>query len=153
MSKVKTTSAPPQPKRSKTSTATLPYRGRAEIATLTIREVREGHIAAGLEWLVFETFERAAYDPCLLEQDDGPDPNIVDEDSTAWSIWHWNLYAHGVRTYAATLSPLQIQARLKKADRLPSSWQRRSMSAYDYHREYTRYLSEIEGTGVAHVKA
>lgn len=120
------------------------YRSKAEIAKLTIRELRLEHERLNLDWFVFPVFEQSAYDPVLTEQDTGLDSNVVDGDSTAWSIWHEHLYADGIRAFVSTLPIASIRYRLKKAGVALTSWNQRTMSAYDYQRIYISHLKQQE---------
>ncbi len=122
----------------------IPYRSKAEIAKLTIREVRLEHERLNLDWFVFPVFEKSAYDTTLSEQDTGRDPNVVDEESTAWSVWHEEIYADGIRAFVSTLPIASIRYRLKR-DGVPlTSWNQRTMSAFDYQRVYCSHLKAEE---------
>lgn len=127
----------------------IPYRSKAEVAKLTIQEVREEHADLGLDWFQFEVFEKAAYDPILKEQDSGIDQNVVDEDSTAWSIWHEHLYADGIRAFVFSLPIASIRYRLKKSGVALTSWNQRTMSAYDYQRIFISHLKQEEAEHVS----
>lgn len=127
----------------------IPYRSKAEVATLTIREVRLEHQRLNLDWFVFPVFEKSAYDPILTEQDTGIDQNIVEEDSTAWSLWHDAIYQDGIRAFVSTLPIASIRYRLKKTGASLTSWNQRTMTTYDYQRVYALHLKQEEAKHVA----